>query len=77
VTPKAPDSVSFESPAARPPVGPTTRMECSVCWYVYDPSEGDVVWQIPAGTPFTDLPPHWTCPNCTAARDKFLVVPGE
>ena len=22
-------------------VGPGTRMECNVCWYVYDPAEGD------------------------------------
>ena len=38
-------------------------MECKVCWYVYDPAEGDVVWQIPAGTPFAQLPPHWTLPQ--------------
>ena len=31
---------------------PGARMECKICWYVYDPAEGDVVWQIPAGTPF-------------------------
>jgi len=49
-------------------------MECKICWYVYDPSEGDVVWQIPAGTPFTALPPHWTCPGCSATQDQFLVL---
>ena len=38
------------------PIGPTTRLECKVCWHVYDPAEGDPVWQIPPGTPFTDLP---------------------
>jgi rubredoxin len=54
--------------------GPGTRMECNVCWYVYDPAEGDVVWQIPAGTPFAQLPPHWTCPSCSATKDRFLVV---
>jgi rubredoxin len=41
---------------------------------VYDPSEGDVVWQIPAGTPFAQLPPHWSCPNCSATKDHFLVM---
>lgn len=55
-------------------VGPGTRMECNVCWYVYDPAEGDVVWQVPAGTPFPQLPPHWSCPNCSATKDHFLVV---
>ncbi len=51
-----------------------TRMECKICWYIYDPAEGDVVWQIPPGTPFAQLPPHWTCPNCSATKDQFLVL---
>ena len=37
-------------------------------------AEGDEVWQIPPGTPFTALPPHWTCPNCSATRDQFMVL---
>ena len=28
----------------------------------------------PAGTPFAALPPHWTCPNCSATKDQFLVL---
>ena len=66
--------VEFEPPGARPSIGPTTRMECKICWHVYDPNEGDVVWQIPAGTSFTELPPHWTCPGCAATQDQFLVL---
>ena len=31
-------------------------MECKVCWYVYDPAQGDEVWQIPPGTPWSELP---------------------
>ncbi len=53
-------------------IGPTTRMECKICWTVYDPALGDEVWQIPPGTPFTDLPVHWTCPNCSALKQDFL-----
>jgi rubredoxin len=34
-----------------------------------------VVWQIPPGTTFSALPPHWTCPNCSATKDQFLVLP--
>ncbi|MCC7327669.1 MAG: rubredoxin [Burkholderiales bacterium] len=48
------------------------RRECRICWHVYDPGVGDPVWQIPAGTAFADLPPHWTCPNCSATQDQFL-----
>ena len=52
----------------------TTRLECKICWTIYDPALGDEVWQIPPGTAFADLPPHWTCPNCSAEKDKFLVL---
>jgi rubredoxin len=49
-----------------------TRLECRICWYVYDPAEGDAVEQIPPGTAFADLPDHWRCPQCDAAREMFL-----
>jgi rubredoxin len=51
-----------------------TRLECKICWYVYDPAEGDPVWQVPPGTPFAALPEHWTCPVCDGARDQFMVL---
>lgn len=50
----------------------TTRLECRICWYIYDPAEGDTVEQIPPGTAFADLPDHWRCPQCDATRDMFL-----
>ena len=50
------------------------KRECGVCWHAYDPAEGDPVWQVPPGTPFEELPAHWTCPNCAAERHKFLVL---
>jgi rubredoxin len=55
-------------------VAPDARLECRICWYVYDPAAGDAVWQVPPGTPFADLPPHWTCPNCAADKAGFLVI---
>ena len=55
-------------------IGPGTRLECGVCWYVYDPALGDEIWQIPPGTPFDGLPAHWSCPNCAAEKDKFMVA---
>ena len=53
------------------------RRECRICWYVYDPAEGDPVWQVEAGTPFESLPPHWSCPNCAAERSLFLAMDDE
>jgi len=55
-------------------IGPTTRLECNICWTVYDPALGDEVWQIPPGTPFNELPAHWTCPNCSAEKPGFLAL---
>lgn len=53
---------------------PGARLECRICWHVYDPLEGDPVWQVPPGTPFAQLPAHWTCPNCAADKAGFLPV---
>ena len=50
-----------------------TKLECKICWYVYDPDQGDEVWQIEPGTPFSELPPHWRCPVCDGERDQFMV----
>jgi rubredoxin len=47
------------------------KWECSVCGYIYDPSKGDPVGSIPAGTPFEKLPSDWVCPECGAAKDMF------
>ena len=52
----------------------SSRLECRICWYVYDPTEGDPVEQIPPGTPFTQLPDYWRCPECDADPGSFLPV---
>jgi rubredoxin len=52
------------------------RMECRICWTVYDPAIGDEVWQIAPGTPFSELPAYWSCPNCAAEKSGFLVQGG-
>ncbi|MCE3001553.1 MAG: [NiFe]-hydrogenase assembly chaperone HybE [Xanthomonadaceae bacterium] len=50
------------------------RMECGICWTVYDPALGDPGAKIAAGTPFSALPEHWHCPSCDAPREKFMVL---
>lgn len=55
-------------------ISPDAKLECKICWHIYDPEEGCEYWQIQAGTPFADLPDHWTCPNCDGAREDFMVV---
>lgn len=50
------------------------KLECKICWYVYDPAVGDDYWQITPGTPFSALPEHWSCPVCDASKDGFLLM---
>lgn len=52
----------------------TTRLECKICWYLYDPAQGDETQQVPPGTPFAALPDDWSCPVCAGPRQDFLVI---
>ncbi|WP_347985133.1 rubredoxin [Methanonatronarchaeum sp. AMET-Sl] len=44
---------------------------CTVCEYVYDPSEGDPEGGVEPGTPFEELPEDWVCPDCGVGKDMF------
>jgi len=52
----------------------TSKLECKICWYIYDPAKGDDYWHIAPGTPFSELPEHWTCPECDGKKNDFMVV---
>jgi rubredoxin len=51
-----------------------SKYQCSICGYIYDPVKGDPDGGISPGTPFSDLPDSWTCPQCGAAKDDFMAV---
>lgn len=51
---------------------PEDRLECGICWWVYDPATGDETRNIPSGTPFAELPADWCCPGCDAPQHKFM-----
>lgn len=55
-------------------VQPQDRLECGICWWVYDPDLGDDVRGIAPGTSFAQLPDDWCCPGCDAPRHKFMVI---
>lgn len=67
----------FENFGKRETLSVTDRMECGICWHVYDPAEGDPVWQIAPGTAFADLPEDWRCPTCDAPQSKFMRLGDE
>ncbi|WP_425101319.1 [NiFe]-hydrogenase assembly chaperone HybE [Tropicibacter sp. S64] len=54
-------------------ISPKAIMECKICWTVYDPAIGDDTRSVLPGTPFTQLPDDWSCPNCDAPAEQFLV----
>jgi len=54
-----------------------SKLECRICWYVYDPAQGDPDGQVPPGTPFRELPTEWRCPQCDGVRDQFLLVAND
>ncbi|MBU1003821.1 MAG: rubredoxin [Proteobacteria bacterium] len=47
------------------------RYVCTICGYVYDPTEGDPDGGIDPGVKFKDLPEDWVCPVCGAPKDQF------
>lgn len=61
-------------PGEGEPIADEARLECGICWWIYDPVAGDPVWQVPSGTPFAALPAHWRCPHCDAPKHKFMVL---
>jgi rubredoxin len=56
---------------------PDTKLECKVCWFLYDPKTGSEEFDIPPGIPFSELPDDWTCPRCNTPKAQFLVVPDD
>lgn len=63
---------SYGGDAAR--ISAHAKLECNICWHIYDPAVGDTYWQVPPGTPFSELPEHWSCPNCDGSKSGFMVV---
>ena len=50
---------------------PLRAWRCGACGYVYSEVAGLPDEGIPAGTRWKDVPEHWTCPDCDAAKEDF------
>ena len=46
-----------------------SRYRCPACGYLYDEDAGHPREGFPAGTPFSEIPDDWACPDC-GVRDK-------
>jgi rubredoxin len=47
---------------------------CPTCGYVYDEAAGHPREGFPAGTPWSEVPDDWACPDC-GVRDKVDFEP--
>ena len=50
------------------------RFECTVCGYIYNPTEGDPDNGVEPGTSFEDVSEDWVCPLCGVGKDQFEPV---
>ena len=70
--------MSFENFDAPRDVSANAKMECGVCWHVYDPALGDDVWQIPPGRiPSAHCPRIGAVRIATQAQAKFMRLADE
>lgn len=44
---------------------------CTACGWLYEVSVGDPAHGVPAGTPWSEVPDDWVCPECGAPKDEF------
>lgn len=47
---------------------------CVICGLIYDETLGWPEDGIQPGTKWEDVPPNWTCPNCSARKDEFEMM---
>lgn len=47
---------------------------CLICGFIYDEAAGLPEEGIVPGTRWADVPPNWTCPECSARKDDFEMV---
>ncbi len=53
-----------------------SRFRCPECGYEYDEQHGAPREGFPPGTPWSEVPDHWHCPDC-GVEDKVDFLPGE
>jgi len=47
---------------------------CPGCGYVYDEERGHPREGFPPGTPWSEVPDDWACPDCGTAKAQFEMV---
>lgn len=63
-----PDACACAAKAAAD-LGP--QMQCSVCQWVYDPARGEPMQDVAPGTPWSQVPDSFLCPECSLGKAVF------
>ena len=53
------------------------RMQCSVCQWIYDPAKGEPMQDVAPGTPWSEVPDNFLCPECSLGKDVFDELASE
>ena len=72
--PAAPEVTPCAAPAVAD-LGP--KMQCSVCQWIYDPEQGEPNQDVQPGTPWSEVPDNFLCPECSLGKDVFDVLASE
>ena len=51
-----------------------SKWMCLTCGFIYDEAKGLPEEGLPAGTRWDEVPPNWTCPECSARKEDFEMV---
>lgn len=50
------------------------RYKCNCCGWIYNEARGEMDCDIEPGTPFSELPEGFECPECYAGLEQFSKV---
>lgn len=51
------------------------KWKCKECGFVYDEALGLPEDSVPPGTPWSDVPEDWICPDCGTPKSGFDMAP--
>ena len=54
-----------------------SSMLCTVCQWIYDPEQGEVNQGVAPGTPWSEVPDYFLCPECGLGKQVFEPVKDE
>jgi anaerobic nitric oxide reductase flavorubredoxin len=61
----------FAEPVAATCAADNRVMQCSVCQWLYDPAIGEPMQDVAPGTPWSQVPDTFLCPECGLGKDVF------